>query len=58
MGIIYAVLVGTGNIGWFATLGSYLPYFHEESAVGQLASAALFLTLAGIVARTALRKVE
>jgi putative OPT family oligopeptide transporter len=58
MGIIYAVLVGTGNISWFATLGSYLPYFHEESAVGQLASTALFLALAVIVARTALRKVE
>ena len=58
MGIIYAVLVGTGNIGWFATLGTYIPYFHEESAVGQLASTALFLGLAVIVARTALRKVE
>jgi hypothetical protein len=35
-----------------------LPAFHEETAVGQIASALLFIALAVIVSRMAMRKVE
>jgi putative OPT family oligopeptide transporter len=57
-GILFAILVGTGAIEPFAALGAALPFFREDTLLGQLASAALFFGLAVIVARTAMRKVE
>jgi putative OPT family oligopeptide transporter len=57
-GILYAVLVGSGGIGPFQLIGNAFPYFHGDTLVGHLASAALFFALAVIVARVAMRKVE
>jgi putative OPT family oligopeptide transporter len=57
-GILFAVLVGTGTIGPFQSVGEILPALHEEGLVGHLASAALFLALAVVVARAGMRKVE
>jgi hypothetical protein len=57
-GIIFAILVGTNTIEPLQAIGNIVPFFHEENAVGQLASTALFLGLALIVARMAMRKVE
>jgi putative OPT family oligopeptide transporter len=57
-GIIFAILVGTGSITPLQTVGNIFPYFHEENLVGQLGTALLFLALAVIVARLAMRKVE
>jgi putative OPT family oligopeptide transporter len=57
-GILFAVLVGTGTIAPFQSIGLAFPFFAEETAVGQLASSALFIALAVIVARMAIRKVE
>jgi hypothetical protein len=39
-------------------MSEVFPYFREETTLAQLASTALFLALAVIVARFALRKVE
>jgi putative OPT family oligopeptide transporter len=57
-GILFAILVGTGTIGPFQALGAAFPFFAQESVLGQLASSALFIGLAVIVARMAMRKVE
>jgi putative OPT family oligopeptide transporter len=57
-GIIFAVLVGTGYITPLQAIGDAFAYFHEETLVGHVASALLFLGLAVIVARMAMRKVE
>jgi putative OPT family oligopeptide transporter len=57
-GIVFAVLVGTGNIDSFQALGRFFPYFHEESPVGTAATCVLFLALGAIVARMAARPVE
>ena len=57
-GILFAILVGTGTIGPFQSIGTAFPFFAQESVVGQLASSALFIALAVIVARMAMRKVE
>jgi putative OPT family oligopeptide transporter len=57
-GIIFAVLVGTGSITPFQAVGDLLPALHGETAVGQIASALLFVALAVIVSRMAMRKVE
>ena len=57
-GILFAILVGTGTIAPFQALGAAFPFFAAEGAVGELASTALFLALAVIVARAAMRKVE
>jgi hypothetical protein len=57
-GIIFAILVGTGYVEPFQAIGNMLPAFHEETAVGQIASALLFIALAVIVSRMAMRKVE
>ncbi|MSO82727.1 MAG: oligopeptide transporter, OPT family [Acidobacteria bacterium] len=57
-GILFAILVGTGTIAPLQAIGSAFPSFHEETLVGQLASTALFLALAVIVARMAMREVE
>jgi putative OPT family oligopeptide transporter len=57
-GIIFAVLVGTGYIEPFQSIGNILPALHGETALGQIASALLFVALAVIVSRMAMRKVE
>jgi putative OPT family oligopeptide transporter len=57
-GILFAILVGTGTIGPLQAIGNAFPFFHEENLVGQIATALLFLGLAVIVARVAMRKVE
>jgi putative OPT family oligopeptide transporter len=57
-GILFAILVGTGTIAPLQAIGTAFPFFAQETLVGQLASSALFLTLAVIVARMAMRKVE
>jgi putative OPT family oligopeptide transporter len=57
-GIVFAILVGTGAIGPLQALGNVLPMFHEEGTVGQLATLALFLALAAVVGRMALRRIE
>jgi putative OPT family oligopeptide transporter len=66
-GILYAILVGTkvlgqeatGNLGgYIQAIGTRLPALHGDGVTGQLATALLFLALAVIVARTAMRKVE
>ncbi len=57
-GILFAILVGTGYIAPLQAIGNVFPYFHEENLLGQVATALLFLTLAVIVARVAMRKVE
>jgi putative OPT family oligopeptide transporter len=57
-GILFAILVGTGSIEPFQAVGNLLPALHGETGVGQIASALLFVALAVIVARMAMRKVE
>jgi putative OPT family oligopeptide transporter len=57
-GIVFAVLVGTEMIGPFQSVGEILPALHGEGLVGELATAALFLALAVIVARAGKRNVE
>jgi len=58
MGSVFALLVGTGGINAPQLLGTWLPFFNQPTAVGQLAGAALFGALALIVARVGLRKVQ
>jgi hypothetical protein len=50
--------VGTGNIAVFQRIGDVAPALHSDGTAGQISTALLFLALAIIVARTALRKVE
>jgi putative OPT family oligopeptide transporter len=57
-GIVFAILVGTKTIGPFQQLGAMFPWFHEDTALGGVASALLFAALAAVVARMAMRKVE
>jgi len=67
-GILFALLVGTNdwskaNLGFGSIdapqkLGEWFPYFHDTSAMAQIASLLLFLALALIVARQGMRKVE
>ena len=57
-GILYAVLVGTGAIAPFQSIGNMVPFLHSDGISGQVATALLFLALAVVVARTAIRKVE
>jgi putative OPT family oligopeptide transporter len=56
-GILYAVLVGTGTIGPLQAVGNAIPWFHGPDAIGQLASAALFLGLAIVTVRAAQKKI-
>jgi putative OPT family oligopeptide transporter len=58
LGIVFALLVGTGGIDAFTVVGTWFPYFSQETAVGQLASLALFGALALVVARVGMRKVQ
>src|SRR6185436_2676574 len=57
-GILFAILVGTGTIAPLQAIGNAVPFFHEENAVGQIATVLLFLALAIVVSRVAMRKVE
>jgi hypothetical protein len=57
-GILFAVLVGTGAIAPFQSIGNMVPFLHSDGVSGPIASALLFLALAVVVARTAIRKVE
>jgi putative OPT family oligopeptide transporter len=57
-GIVFAILVGTGSIAPFQAIGDIFPALHEEGLLGQIASALLFIALAVIVSRMAMRKVE
>ena len=57
-GILFAVLVGTGAIGPLTNIGNAVPFLHSDGVSGQIATALLFLALAVVVARTAIRKVE
>jgi putative OPT family oligopeptide transporter len=57
-GILFAVLVGTNTIAPFQAIGNAVPWLHDETLIGQLAGIALFLALAVLVARAAMRKVE
>jgi putative OPT family oligopeptide transporter len=55
-GILYAVLVGTGTIGPFQSIGNALPWFHGETTFAQIASLLLFFGLAAVTANAAKRK--
>jgi putative OPT family oligopeptide transporter len=57
-GILFAILVGTGTIAPFQSIGAAFPYFAADGPVGELASTALFFAMAVIVARFAMRKVQ
>jgi len=57
-GILFAILVGTGRIGIFQAVGNMVPGLHSDGVLGQVATALLFLALAIVTARTAMRKVE
>jgi putative OPT family oligopeptide transporter len=55
-GILYAILVGTGNIAGPQAIGNMLPFLHEGTS-GYIASMLLFAALAVILARQAQKKV-
>ena len=55
-GILYAVLVGTKRIAGPQSIGDFVPFLHD-GLTGYFASAALFLALAGVLARQAQKKV-
>ena len=55
-GILYAVLVGTKRISGPQALGNMLPFLHDGLS-GYIASAILFVVLAGVLARQAQKKV-
>src|SRR5215208_2835294 len=57
-GILFAILVGTGNIAVFQGIGEMMPALHSDGVAGHVGTALLFLALAVVVARTAMRKVE
>jgi hypothetical protein len=42
----------------FQAIGNLVPALHSDGVSGQIATALLFLALAVVVARTAMRKVE
>jgi putative OPT family oligopeptide transporter len=55
-GILFAVLVGTGHIAGPQSIGNMLAFLHDGTS-GYIASALLFLALAGILANAAQKKV-
>jgi putative OPT family oligopeptide transporter len=57
-GILFAVLVGTGNIEPLQAIGNAVPFLHGEDAMGHIFGALLFLALGVVVARAGMRKVE
>jgi putative OPT family oligopeptide transporter len=56
-GILFAVLVGSGYIGMFTRLGDIFPALHEETAIGHIAGALLFVALGAVLARYAQRRI-
>jgi uncharacterized oligopeptide transporter (OPT) family protein len=58
IGILYAILVGTGTIEPFQRVGNLVPFLHQEGVAGKLGTALLFLALAIIVARAARKKID
>jgi putative OPT family oligopeptide transporter len=56
-GILFAVLVGTETIGPLQAVGAMMPWFHEETGLGHVASALLFAALALVTVRAAGRKI-
>ena len=57
-GILYAILVGTGTIEPFQSVGNLLPFLHQPGLAGQIGTGLLFFALAVIVARAAQKKLE
>jgi putative OPT family oligopeptide transporter len=62
-GILFALLVGLQQqgidiLGPLQSVGGALPFLHDESAVAQIATALLFLSLGAILYRAGLRKIE
>jgi hypothetical protein len=57
-GILFAVLVGTGKIAPFQSIGNLVPALHSDGMAGQIGTAMFFFALVVVVARTAMRKVE
>jgi putative OPT family oligopeptide transporter len=55
-GILFAVLVGTGHIAGPQAIGNMVAFLHDGTS-GYVASALLFLALAGILANAARKKV-
>jgi uncharacterized oligopeptide transporter (OPT) family protein len=55
-GILFAVLVGTGNIAMFQAVGNAMPFLHEGIG-GTVATALFFFALLAILARQGRRKV-
>jgi putative OPT family oligopeptide transporter len=55
-GILFAVLVGTGNIAGPQSIGAMLPFLHDGTT-GYVASALLFVALGVILARQAQKNV-
>jgi putative OPT family oligopeptide transporter len=56
-GVLFAFLVGAGLIGPFQRVGELFPALHEDTLLGNVAAALLFLGLAGILVRVAQKKV-
>jgi putative OPT family oligopeptide transporter len=57
-GILYAILVGTGTIAPFQSVGNVLPFLHQPGLAGQVGTALLFFALAVIVARAAQKRLD
>jgi putative OPT family oligopeptide transporter len=55
-GILFAILVGTGNIAGPQSIGAMLPFLHDGTS-GYIASALLFVALGAILARQAQKNV-
>jgi putative OPT family oligopeptide transporter len=55
-GILFAILVGTGNIALPQAIGNAVPFLHNGTS-GYIASALLFIALATILGRQAQKKV-
>jgi putative OPT family oligopeptide transporter len=55
-GILYAVLVGTGNIALPQSIGNLVPFLHDGLS-GYIAGGVFFVALAAILARQAQKKV-
>jgi putative OPT family oligopeptide transporter len=62
-GILFALLVGLQQqgidiLGPLQRIGGAMPFFHDESALAQIASAILFLALGGILYRAGQKRLD